>query len=175
MWTLVNAKTDLDKFLGPKFLSTMDVKLKVFKRDEDKPFRLAQNLTMRETDLKQFIRLRNQLVAAVRDFIKEENLPAVQVRLLAKDMEEQLRLTHKVLEVVDRPHGKISVTMLRYNEEKSETSCVQVRLFGRRKNEEKFNQIAHVNYIFDEFICLLDVVNSVYDKVIANEPLCNVL
>ena len=97
------------------------------------------------------------------------------MKLLAKDMKEQLKLTHKVVKVVDRPHRKICVTMLRYNVEKPETSYVQVRLFGRRKDEEKFNQIVYVNYKLDEFIYLLDVMNSVYDKVIANEPVCNVL
>ena len=61
--------------------------------------------------------------------------------------------------------------MLRYNVEKPKTSYVQVRLFGRRKHEEKFNQIVYVNYKRDEFIYLLDVINSVYGKVIANEPL----
>ena len=65
--------------------------------------------------------------------------------------------------------------MLRYNVEKPETSYVQVRLFGRIKDEEKFNQIDYVNYKLDEFIYLLDVMNSVFDKVIANEPPCNVL
>ena len=154
----------------------LDVKLKVFKReDKNAEFRLRQNLSMGETDFNQFIRLRNQLVVAVRDFSKEENLSPVQVKLLAKDMEEQLKLTHKVVEVVDRPHRKICVTMLRYNVEKPETSYVQVRLFGRKKDEEKFNQIVYVNYKIDEFIYLLDVMNSVYDKVISNEPLCNVL
>ena len=153
----------------------LDVKLKMFKRDENKKFRLAQNLTMGEPDFNQFVRLRNQLVVAVRDFSKEENLVPVQVKLLAKDMEEQLKLTHKVVEVVDRPYRKICVTMLRYNVEKPETSYVQVRLFGRRKDEEKFNQIVYVNYKLDEIIYLLDVKNSVYDKVFPNEPLCNVL
>ena len=100
----------------------MDVKLKVFKRDENKQFRLAQNLTMGEADFNQFIRLGNQLVVAVRDFSKDENLPLVQVKLLSKVMEEQLKLTHKVVEVVDRTHRKICVTMLRYNVEKPETS-----------------------------------------------------
>ena len=107
-----------------KSFDYLDVKLKVFKRDENKQFRQAQNLTMGEADFIQFIRLRNQLVVAVRDFSIEENLPPVKVKLLAKDMEEQLKLTHKVLEVVDRPHKKICVTMLRYNVEKPETSFV---------------------------------------------------
>ena len=136
---------------------------------------MAQNLTIGEADFNQFFRLRNQLVVAVRDFSKEEVLPFVQVTLLAKDMEEKLKLTHRVVEVVDRPHRKICVNVLRYNVEKPETSYVQVRLFGRRKDEEKFNQFVNVNYKRDEFIFLLDVMNSVHDKVIANEPLCNVL
>ena len=111
----------------------------MFKRDENKQFRLAQNMTMGEADLNQFIRLRNQLVVVVRDFSREEILPPVHVKLLAKDMEEQLKLTHKFVEIVDRPHRKICVTMLRYNVEKPETSYVQVRLFGRRMDEKKIH------------------------------------
>ena len=100
----------------------------------------------------------------------------MQVKLLAKDMEEQLKLTHKVAEVVDKPHRKICVTMLRYNVEKPETSYVQVRLFGRRKKEEKFNQVVYVNNKLVEYIYLFHVMNSVYDKIFANERvLCNVL
>ena len=126
------------------------MKLKLFKKVEKKHFRLAQNLARGEADFIQFIRLRSQLVVAVRDFSKEENMSSDQVKLLAKDMEEQLKLAHRVVEVVDRPHRKTCATMLRYNVEKPETSCVQVRLFGRRKDEEKFNQIVYVNYKLDE-------------------------
>ena len=97
------------------------------------------------------------------------------MKLLAKVMEEQLKLTHKVVEVVDRPHRKICMTMLLYKVEKPETSCAQVRLFGRRKDEEKFNQFVYLNYKLEEFCFLLHVLNSVYDKAVANELLCKVL
>ena len=90
-------------------------------------------------------------------------------------MEEQLKLVHKVIYVVDRPNRTICVTLLRYKVDNLETSYAQVRLFGRKKEEEKFQQIVYVNYRLDEFIHLLDVMNSVYDKVIANEPICNIL
>ena len=126
---------------------------------------------MVEADFKQFIQLRNQLVAAVRNFSKEENLPPVRVKLLERDMEEQLILTHEVVEVVDRPHRKICVTMLRYKLEKPETWYFQVLLFRRIKDKEKFNQIVYVKYKFDEFRYLLDAMNSVHDKVIDNELL----
>ena len=152
-----------------------EVKLKVFKKSENKEFRSSQNLTMEETDFNQFIRLRNQLVAAVRDFTKEENRRPVQMKLLVKDMEEQLTLTHKFVKVVDRPHRKICVTMLRYNVEEPETSYVPVRFVGRRNEEEKFNQIVYVNYKVDDFNNLLYVMKSVYNKVVTDEPLCIVL
>ena len=54
-------------------------------------------------------------------------------------MEEQLKVTHKIVEVVDRSHRKICVTMLRYNVEKPEISYDQVRLIGRRNDAENFN------------------------------------
>ena len=56
---------------------------------------------MGKTDFIQFIRLGNPLVVAVRDYSKKENLSPVQVKLPAKDKEEQLKLTHKFVEVVD--------------------------------------------------------------------------
>ena len=42
----------------------LDAKLKVFRKDDRKEFRLVQNLTMGEADFDQFMRLRNQLVNA---------------------------------------------------------------------------------------------------------------
>ena len=45
-----------------------------------------------------------------------------------------------------------------------ETSYAQVRLFGRKKDEEKLQQNVYVNYKLDKFVYLLDVMKSVYDK-----------
>ena len=90
-------------------------------------------------------------------------------------MEEQLKLVHKVIDVVDRLNRSICVTLLRYKVDNPETSYAQVRLFGRKKEEEKIQQIVYVNYRLGEFVYLLDVMNSVYDKVIANQPICNIL
>ena len=130
---------------------------------------------MGEADFSQFIRERNQLVVAADNFLREPNLLAVLQTTLSKDMEEQLKLVHKVIDVVDRPNRRICVTLLRYKLDNPVTSYAQVRLFGRKKQEENFHQIVYVNYKLEEFIYLVDVMNSVYDKVIANQPLCNVL
>ena len=154
----------------------LDIKLKVFKiEDKNAEFWLRQNFSMGETDFNQFIRQRNQLVVAANNFVREQNLFPVLQSTLSKDKEEQLKLVHKVIDVVDCPNRRISVTLQRYKVDNPETSYDQFRLFGRKKEEEKFQQIVYVNYKLDEFIYLLDVMNSVYDKVIANQPICNVL
>ena len=153
----------------------LDVKLKVFRKDDKKEFRPVQNLTMGEADFNQFMQLRNQLVNAAENFAREENLTPVLIPTMFKDMDEQLKLAHKVVDVVDRANRKICVTLLRYNVDKPESSYAQVRLFARKKEDEKFQQVVYVNYKLEEFIYLLDVMNSVYDKVINNQTICNVL
>ena len=130
---------------------------------------------MGEADFKQFMRLRNQLVNAAENFAREEILTPVLIPTLSKFMDEQLKLAHKVVDVVDRANRKICVTFLRYNVDKPESSYSQVRLFARKKEDEKFQQVVYVNYKIKEFIYSLDVMNSVYDKVITNQPICNVL
>ena len=59
--------------------------------------------------------------------------------------------------------------MLRCKVDNPEITYAQVRLFGR-KEEEKFQQVVYVNYRHDKLIYLLDVMNSVYDEVFANQP-----
>ena len=67
------------------------------------------------------------------------------------------------------------MTLLRYNVDKPASSYAQVQLFARKNEDEKFQQVVNVKYKLEEFIYLLDAMNSVYDKVIANQPICNVL
>ena len=130
---------------------------------------------MGEADFNQFIRQRNQLVVAADNFLREQNLSTLLQSTLSKDREEQLKLVHKVIDIVDCPKRKICVTLLRYKADNPQTSYAQVRPFGRKKEEEKFQQIIYVNYKLDEFVYLLDVMNSVYDKVVANQHIGNVL
>ena len=112
-----------EKISWPKTDSNyLDVKLKVFKKDDNKEFRLPQNLTMREVDFNQFMRLRNQLVNAAENFAGEEILMPLLMPTMSKDKDEQLKLTHKVVDVVDRANKMICVTLLRYNVDKPESS-----------------------------------------------------
>ena len=154
----------------------LDFIIKVFKReDKNAEVQLRQILSLGEADFNQFIRQRNQLLVAADNFLREQNLSPVPQSTLSNDMEEQLKLVHKVIDVVDRPKRRFCVTLLRYKTDNPETSYAQARLFGGKKEEEKFPQIVYANYKLDEFVYLLDVMNSVYDKVIANQHICNVL
>ena len=109
--------------------------------DNNAEFRLRQNLTMGEADFNQFIRQRNQLVVAADNFLREQTLSPILESTLSKDMEEQLKLVHEVIDVVDRPNRKICVTLLRYKADNPDTSYAQVRLFGRKKEEENFKKL----------------------------------
>ena len=67
----------------------------------------------------------------------------------------------------------ICVTL--HNAEKPESSNAQVRLFARKMQDDKFQQIVYVKIKLEEFIFLLDVNNSAYCKSITNESRLNVL
>ena len=151
----------------------LDVKLKVFKKDNNKEFRLVQNLTMGEADFNQFMRLRKQLVIAAEKFATEENLTPVLIPTLFKDMDEQLKVPRKVVDAVERPNRKICVTL--YSVDKLESSHARVGLFPRKTEESMFQQIVFVNCKLEELICILDVLNSVYNNVIANKPISKFL
>ena len=160
MSTLANAKTYFVDFFGPKKTSiTCVLKLKC-SRETRTDFCLVRNLTIREPDFKRFGRLRNQLFLAADTIAREDNLSPVLTPTMSKDVNEQLKLAHQVIDVVDRANRKICVTLLRYNMDKPLSSHTQIRIFARKKESEKLQQFVFVNYKFEEIICLLDAKNS---------------
>ena len=82
-------------FLVQKDSNYLGVKPKASEKDDNKGFRLVQNLTMREAGFNKFMQLRSQLVIAADNFAREENLSRVLIPTLSKDMDEQLKLSHK--------------------------------------------------------------------------------
>ena len=63
-------------------------------------------LKIGEADFKQFMRLGNQLVTAAETFGSEQNLSPVLITRMSKDMDEELKLAHNVVDVVDRANQK---------------------------------------------------------------------
>ena len=53
------------------------------------------------------MRLRIQLVIAAENFGREEDLSPAVIPTMSKDMDEQIELAHKVIDVVDRAKRKI--------------------------------------------------------------------
>ena len=51
---------------------------------------------------------------------------------------------------------------------------IECNYLQERKEKEKRQQYIYVNFKPAEFLYLLDVMNSVYDKVIADQGICNV-
>ena len=69
---------------------------------------------------------------------------------MSRDVDEQLKLAHKVVHDADRPNRKISVILLRYNVNKAESSYAQIHLLSTKIEEEKIHQIVYVRYKFSE-------------------------
>ena len=130
---------------------------------------------MGEADFNQVMPLRRLLVGAAVVSAREENLSPALIPPMFKDIDEPFKLAHKVVDVLDGPYRKNYAILLRYNVDKPEGSYAQVPFFTGNKEDENFQRVVFVNYTLEEFIYLLDVVNFVYDNVIANKPLCNVL
>ena len=126
-------------------------------------------------DFIQFMRLRNQLLNAAENFARDKNLSIVLIPTTSKITDEQRKLAHKVVDVVDRANRKICVTLLRYNVDKPDKSYAQIQLIAGKKKEEKFEKLVCIKHKLGEFIYLLDVMNSVYIKFKATQPICNVL
>ena len=123
---------------------------------------------MVETEFNQFFRQRNQLVVAADNFLREQNLSPVLQSTMSKDCSQgdwHCGLPkQKVLRDTAAIQGGKPRDLL--------CSGLSIR---RGKEEENPQQILDKNYKLDEFVYLLDVMNSVCDKVIANQPICNVL
>ena len=63
---------------------------------------------------------------------------------------------------------------MRYVVAKPETYMLKSGFFARKKEDEKFQQSVFVIYKLDEFIYLLEVMNSVYDIVVTDNPICSI-
>ena len=70
---------------------------------------------------------------------------------------------------------KSCVALVQYKVEKPESFYAQVQLFAREKEPEKFQKVVYLKNKLEKFVYLLDVMNSVYDKVITNQPIFIVL
>ena len=92
----------------------------------------------------------------------------MQIPEMSKDMDEQLKLSRKLVVVVHRANRKIGVTLVRYKMDQPDSSFAQVRNLQRRRSTRNFNNLSMWNKKFEENFHLLDVMNSVYDKVITN-------
>ena len=94
----------------------------------------------------------------------------IKITTMSEIKEEQLKLVLKVADVVNRLDRMICVTQLRYIAYKPKRLYVQVRFLAGKIKVDKLQQIVRVNFKLEEIFYLLDVMSSVYDSVIPNQP-----
>ena len=59
---------------------------------------------------------------------------------LSKDMDEQLKLAHNVVDIVDQANREIFVTLLLYSVDKPESSYAQVRRFCKEEGGREISK-----------------------------------
>ena len=123
----------------------LDFQLKVFPKDDKGDFRRHQQIKLGVFDFKQLLCLRNPIVLAVREFSIDETLKEVVTSHLSKDLDEQLKHVQKAITNVDRPKRKIFATMKKHCMDKPESTYVQLRLFTRNSENDKFQQLVFFN------------------------------
>ena len=94
----------------------------------------------------------------------------MQITTMSEIKEEQLKLVLKVADVVNRLDRMICATQMRYIAYKPKRLYVQVRFLARKIKVDKLQQIVRVNFKLEEIFYLLDVMSSVYESVIPNQP-----
>ena len=98
------------------------------------------------------MQLRNPPANPAKIFARKEILSPVLITTMSKNMDAQLKMAHKVVDVVDRANRKIYLKMLQYNVDKPESSHAQFQIIARRKEDEKFQQVVYVKNKIEEFI-----------------------
>ena len=83
---------------------------------------------MGESDFNQFMRLKSQLVIAAGKNGGQQTFPTTQILTRSRDMNEQHKLTQRVVDVAIITNRMICMNMLRYNVDKPESSYSQVRM-----------------------------------------------
>ena len=147
----VNFGKNKDRFgfnsFGPNMIpNTWIQKFKVSPRNGNRDFCLVQNPKIGEADFKQFMWLRNKLVIAAWNVGREEKLSTLLIPTRSNYKYEQLKLVHNVVDVVECPYSQICVSLLWYTVGKPEYSNAQVQFFARKKENEKFQQVACLKY-----------------------------
>ena len=119
----------------------LDIQLQDFQKDDKGDFRRHQLIKLGVFDIKQFLCLRNPIAQAIREFSTDETPKEVVTPPLSKDLDEQLKHVQKAITIVDRPKWKIFATMKKYCIDKPESTYMQLRLFTRNSEHDKFQQV----------------------------------
>ena len=137
------------------------VEIKV-EKDGNRDFRPVRNLRTGKVDCNQFTRKRKPLVVAAKNLCKGKSLSLVHRPKFSKDIDEQPRLSHKMLGVVHQPNRNLCISLFWYDVQ-PKNSYVNGKFFQKLKEESFFQQL-----IYRKQLYLLNIIIFVFDKMIAS-------
>ena len=91
---------------------------------------MVENSAKREKEFKKPMRSRNQVESTLETFGRNQNCPDISTT--TKVLEEQLKVVHKVVDVVGRAN-RTCLTLLQCNVQKPEVCYAKIRLLVSKK------------------------------------------
>ena len=116
----------------------LDIQFEVFLKDDKEVFCRHQQIKLEVFDFKQVPCLRSQIILAIREFSTHETFKEVVISHLSKDLDEQLKRVPEAIKIFDRPRRNTIATMKKYCMDEPESTYVQLRLFTRNSEHDKF-------------------------------------
>ena len=140
VWILEIVKTDLNNFLVQKIFQLIWCNTKFSRKMKTKTSDRYKFWNGGGAHINQFLRLWTQRVVAAGNFSSEENLSLEQIPTVLKEMDQQLKLAHEVVDVLIRANKKIFLILCQYILDKAKSSYNKVQILASKKDDEKFQQ-----------------------------------
>ena len=142
----------LQRFWSGKDSNYFDVNFKFLKKDDTKKFLLVQCFRTGEEDFNQFHWLRTQLVNGAENFAIQGNLSSVLKPTLSKDMDEQLKLVHKMLTQKTEQTRRFLWLCCGTMWPSQRNHKLNSNYFARNKEDDKFQQFFYMRKESEELI-----------------------
>ena len=130
-------KTELDKFYGPKATPTTWMWNTKFSRKWQQSFSTKWKSCNGKLGFQSILASEESAGHGDKKLWWKQILSLLKLLTILKDMDEQIKLFHGLVGIVDCPNRKLSVIILPFNVDKPGSVYAQVRLVSRKRGGSK--------------------------------------
>ena len=145
----------------------LQIFFKLLKKDEKSAWNEVQCVYLGEKEFSKLMSMRNYLMSEIDELNKREMW--TNNNTASYEMEHVFGMCHKVFDLHSSYVRRTCITFKMYQ---PSSLYVQIRVFGRKNDEDPYTQYACTNYTENEFRIMMSKLASMYDTVINNAIYC---